>query len=323
ELWATPVGTYNDNGQIKEVEGVPVKMSWVSPDALTAHLSKASAKEGEEVTLTLSACQAGTATVAINTGVDRQNRAQTDALAKIKDGSANVTSKTVNLDANGEATLTLVAPKGGLKSTISITSGGKSATEHVTFSTITSPDSSFANRYGFMADVLPLSAGNYLMRPVLSGEFDVSAGEAKTSNVVNQELWVTNLQSWAKNIELCSAGFYTGKTHKSLIAKKGIIASRSLTVSDRHGMYSNLANPLTETFGSKFKWPDLIFMTSTNCAGNGGYACETDRQSEVTPPHFLTYDLQRGGSAQEFWYAHKQNNPNFAWMWIHYGDPHP
>ncbi|HIF9114920.1 TPA: hypothetical protein ACX6O7_003744 [Photobacterium damselae] len=169
ELWATPVGTYNDNGQIKDVSGLPVKLSWVSPDVLTARLSKASAKEGEEVSLTLNACQAGTATVAITTGRDRQNRVQTDHLAKIKDGSTTTTSKTVNLDANGEATLTLVSPKGGLKSAINITSGSKSATEYVTFSTITSPNTPLANRYGFMTDYL-VEGDTYLLRANLLSE---------------------------------------------------------------------------------------------------------------------------------------------------------
>ncbi|EJN6713447.1 hypothetical protein NQN45_004322, partial [Vibrio vulnificus] len=198
------VGTYNDNGQIKEVEGIPVKMSWVSPDALTAHLSKASAKEGEEVTLTLSACQAGTATVAINTGLDRQNRAQTDALAKIKDGSSNVASKTVNLDANGEATLTLVAPKGGLKSTISITSGGKSATEHVTFSTITSPDVSVANRYGHMLNYVDSPDGVWRYhRAILFEEAKHLTGARALNGKYYEELYLAS-ENPTKGANLCA-----------------------------------------------------------------------------------------------------------------------
>lgn len=213
ELWATPVGTYNDNGQIKDVEGLPVKMSWVSPEALTASLSSASAKEGEEVTLMLRSYLAGTATVSITTGVDRKERPQTDHLAKIKDGATTTTSKVVNLDANGEATLTLVSPKGGLKSTINITSGSKSVTEHVTFSTSTSPNTPLANRYGFMTDYLLTQHINtreeiYLLRPQLQAENPnggaPGSGDLGWDHVLHNELWaagyVPNGEAFCKGV---------------------------------------------------------------------------------------------------------------------------
>ncbi|KJG09540.1 hypothetical protein C0W96_01160 [Photobacterium kishitanii] len=172
ELWATPVGTYTEGGVTKEVEGLPVRKSWVSPDVLTARLSKTSAKEGEEVTLTIQACSAAPATtVSITGGLDRQGRAQTDNLAKIKraDGIL-VASESVVIPAGGETDLTIVAPKGGLKSTISITSNGKSIEKDVTFSTLTSPNVPQANRYGHMPNYEDIGGGLIWLRAQLVGE---------------------------------------------------------------------------------------------------------------------------------------------------------
>ncbi|MCU8269375.1 hypothetical protein M2G84_22730, partial [Vibrio vulnificus] len=178
------------------------------------------------------------------------------ALAKIKDGSANVTSKTVNLDANGEATLTLVAPKGGLKSTISITSGGKSATEHVTFSTITSPDTPLANRYGFMTNYINGNAEGTRRyhRPILledARKLPLPSGLTlrSTGPILNEE-YLRTISAGENQLWCKSLGGFTPNLTQTQFARESTTSPK--TILNEHGWapigYLNQSSPVTPNY---------------------------------------------------------------------------
>ncbi|EPI2027302.1 hypothetical protein ACSYON_004535, partial [Vibrio vulnificus] len=125
---------------------------------------------------------------------------------------------------------------------------------------------------------------------------------------------MSNLQSWSRNNVLCSSVFYSGKSYKSLIGKKGILATRSLSINDRFDMYKNVKTPLTILLRDKYAWPAFLTMTETHCNSTncGVY-------TDPYQPYAFTFNLGRG-PAQDFWYPGKQNDPNFAWMHIQYFD---
>ncbi|MCU8168343.1 hypothetical protein M2H12_21890, partial [Vibrio vulnificus] len=179
-----------------------------------------------------------------------------DHLAKIKDGSTTAASKTVNLNASGEATLTLVAPKGGLKSTINITSGSKSATEHVTFSTITSPDTPLANRYGFMTNYINGNAEGTRRyhRPILledARKLPLPSGLTlrSTGPILNEE-YLRTISAGENQLWCKSLGGFTPNLTQTQFARESTTSPK--TILNEHGWapigYLNQSSPVTPNY---------------------------------------------------------------------------
>ena len=166
---------------------------------IAASISAAKAKVGETITLTLTVkdcdgnLKAGTPfTVRLGVPTNRQN-VENDTGAPVSLGGTVMTDTTTEYKGvtgeGGIATIAVTQNEGiGVKTPLYITATGMSTplTQDVTFTVITSPDSTLANMWGHMSETFKASNGIVFKRPRLAAEVQKPDKSVSETN----ETWV-------------------------------------------------------------------------------------------------------------------------------------
>ncbi|HCS6551527.1 TPA: RatA [Escherichia coli] len=189
-----------DNGPVSLANTkFPLNVAAAVATPIAASISAAKAKVGETITLTLTVkdcdgnLKAGTPfTVRRGVPTNRQNVAN-DTGAPVSLGGTVMTDTTTEYKGvtgeGGIATIAVTQNEGiGVKTPLYITATGMSTplTQDVTFTVITSPDSTLANMWGHMSETFKASNGIVFKRPRLATEVQNPFKSVLESN----ESWV-------------------------------------------------------------------------------------------------------------------------------------
>lgn len=189
-----------DNGPVSLANTkFPLNVAAAVATPIAASISAAKAKVGETITLTLTVkdcdgnLKAGTPfTIRRGVPTNRQN-VENDTGAPVSLGGTVMTDTTTEYKGvtgeGGIATIAVTQNEGiGVKTPLYITATGMSTplTQDVTFTVITSPDSTLANMWGHMSETFKASNGIVFKRPRLAAEVQKTDKSVSETN----ETWV-------------------------------------------------------------------------------------------------------------------------------------
>ncbi|WP_155490984.1 YrIlm family inverse autotransporter adhesin [Yersinia pseudotuberculosis] len=182
-----------------------------APVDLTVSIDNARKNIGQAISLTVTAKYKSTDVVAPNVKmtfeqvavVNRQNSTVSNS-GVVQISGANYDSFTGMTDANGQLTVSVTDPNGiGVQTTLQVKAeSGDTGTESVIFNVLTSPNTSLANMWGYMSEVV-INNGITFKRPLLKAEDTSGDNSANSSSNYANEIWAVFINTTA--IAVCSS----------------------------------------------------------------------------------------------------------------------
>ncbi|WP_376771100.1 YrIlm family inverse autotransporter adhesin [Yersinia pseudotuberculosis] len=182
-----------------------------APVDLTVSVDNARKNIGQAISLTVTAKYKSTDVVAPNVKmtfeqvavVNRQNNTVSISGA-VQIAGVNYNSFTGMTDANGQLTVSVTDPNGiGVQTTLKVRAeSGDTGMENVIFNVLTSPNTSLANMWGYMSEVI-INNGITFKRPLLKAEDTSGDSSANSSSNYANEIWAVFTNTAARAV--CSS----------------------------------------------------------------------------------------------------------------------